>query len=167
MLFGWEVFRYRKKIASDGDHRSVCNTAILPHGQTIFTDERRDCVSIYGSPSRHIEVFVCSETVEVRLAVWARESTTSILLEKLRIGDAEVRTKERCVLFRWKEREFSVDFYRRAEAAAFVERLSDGLDAKARFIEQIRRMCGPLGESEKADVDGLDDLVSKLSMPRD
>jgi len=165
MLLGWKIFRYTRS-AIGNKCVSACNTDILPYGQTIFIDERLDCVSIYASPARQVEVLVGDGAIEVRLTVWMSESTTSILLEKLRTAEIGASAEDRCVSLKWRGREFSIDFYKEGEARAFIRELGSSTGTRRMFIDNIKSMCGTSRGNIFYSMPGIDSIGDLIAILR-
>lgn len=111
MLHGWRLFKFSKELRRGADCHSYCNTNIFPYGQTIFSDERSDQLSIYASASRQLEFLMDERVLEIRFVVWALRATTNILLEKIDVAGAHIIQNGRSIAFGTEEREFTVGFY--------------------------------------------------------
>ncbi|KAI4291832.1 hypothetical protein PAPHI01_1106 [Pancytospora philotis] len=174
MLLGWRLFYYRKRIRSQADYRSACNSSIFPYGQTIFKSAETDALTIYTNASKQLEMFLVEGAAEVRLSVWEVESTKTLLLERFALSDisaagiSELRAVKftfRCITLKdgIGEREFTVCLYREADAAALLQNVSLDGEAAA-IVAQLNELTGGVDSScvAECDVHSLEELTIKI-----
>lgn len=123
MYCGWSIFRYsRHAEAAPAGCLSVCGTDIRQYGQSIFTDESSDRVTVYSTGSVDIELrlgMLASDRIsmEIRMVRWEASLTRHILVERLSPYEGKLlRTEDRSIRIQNGQADFTVSFYHREEA---------------------------------------------------
>ncbi|ELA41231.1 uncharacterized protein VICG_01720 [Vittaforma corneae ATCC 50505] len=161
MQLGWRIFMYKKQIRNENDAYSYCKTRLREYSERLFIDDtssnsendygemhgynnvdshgkaygnghnKVECVSIFTSPSKTIELLIIHDWIEIRLFEWGEKGTGLIILEKTGVKEVKCKTDggEKTVSFILYKNscvtsQFKVVFYKEENKRVFLEYLA-------------------------------------------